>query len=96
MAQHDVRFEASGRGKAQCAPDSRYPDGVDLDPTRPGEQSCLVALPYPAPECGMFMVDCHLCRMTVAITAAGRPDDPRSVRLPCNVHAGVDAKNADA
>lgn len=96
MAQHDVRFKASGRGKAQCAPNPAYPDGIDLDATRPDEQTCLIALPYPAPECGYFVVDCHLCRMTIMITAAGRPDDPRSVRLPCNVREGLTAKNADA
>jgi hypothetical protein len=84
---HEVRFVASGRGKAQCAPDPDYPHGVEVKmdqkslkrfgaPSKP----CVVKLPYPAPECGWWDVTCGL---TMAITATGRVDDPVSAELPC-------------
>ena len=84
MKFHSVDFFASGRGKAQCAPDPAWPTGKDLLVARPEETSCLVKLPYPAPECGCWVVHCELCNLSVAITAAGRADDPRSVLLPCS------------
>ena len=68
----------------QCAPNPAYPDGIDMDATRglPGP-SCKVALPYPAKRCGMYEVKCNVCGIVVAITTAGRPDDPRSLTIPC-------------
>lgn len=79
---HDVRFRPSGRGKARCSANPAYPNGIaiNLDEER---KSCLVTLPYPAPECGHFVIDCHNCDMRVLVTAAGRADDPVSVRMPC-------------
>lgn len=85
MDHHVVHFEASGRGKARCAPDPNYPRGIAIDSTRPGEASCLVGIPYPSPECGMVHIDCYLCRQTLSLTVAGRPDDPVSVKMPCNL-----------
>jgi hypothetical protein len=81
---HSVTFRPSGRGKAQCAPDPEYPNGIELDLRgEAGLPSCLVPLKYPAPECGVWMVDCSSCSILIAVTAAGRPDDPRSVQIPC-------------
>ncbi len=80
---HIVEFMPSGRGKAQCAPDPRYPDGKDID-ISDGALACAIQLPYPAPECGAWVVKCNACeRGAIAITAAGRPDDPRLVKIPC-------------
>lgn len=82
-AAHTIEFKASGRGKARCAPNPAYPDGKELDITE-GLQGCLVDLPYPAPECGLWLVKCHACeRGIIAVTAAGRPDDPKNVKIPC-------------
>lgn len=75
-----VKFVPSGRGKVQCAPNPAYPDGINV---RLAENGCLITLPYPAPECGHFEAQCKVCRRRIAITAAGRADDPRSVRVPC-------------
>lgn len=86
----EVRFVPSGRGKAQCPSDPRFPDGMNFDASTPGLPSCFVELPYPAPECGMHVIHCHLCEHNVGITAAGRPDDPRTVRLPCNPDGKAD------
>jgi hypothetical protein len=67
----------------QCAPDPEYPNGIDLDLSVGAAQSCKAELPYPARRCGLFHVRCTTCGMNVLITTAGRPDDPRSVRLAC-------------
>ena len=80
---HQITFEPSGRGKAQCAADPRYPSGIAIDGSTPNAPSCLVLLPYPAPECGLWMVGCDECGLLTAITAAGRPDDPISVKMNC-------------
>lgn len=82
---HTVIFKPSGRGKAQCPPDPDFPHGIAIDGCPDGGTFCEVALPYPAPECGYHYVLCGECSTAIAVTAAGRPDDPISVRVPCNV-----------
>jgi hypothetical protein len=83
---HIVEFVPSGRGPARCPPDPDYPNGVDIHLAAGDQHSCAVDLPYPAPECGGFVVLCGDCGLSVYITAAGRPDDPRRVTLPCRAH----------
>lgn len=83
-AAHSIEFVPSGRGKAQCPADPQFPNGIQVGVLN-AELSCLVKLPYPAPECGHFRIECHSCNMTLAITAAGRADDPFSVRVPCKM-----------
>jgi hypothetical protein len=86
--EHEITFVKSGRGKAQCAPNPEYPNGIAVDLTK-GQvnvpQYCEVTLPYPAPECGYWQVECGLCRIIVGVTASGRPDDPISVKIPCKI-----------
>lgn len=77
-------WRPSGRGKAQCAPNPDYPEGIHVDITEGKLPYCLVEPPYPAPECGLWLIECDRCEYSLAITAAGRPDDPRTVRIPCN------------
>jgi hypothetical protein len=74
---HDLHREP------RCAPNPDYPNGIDLNVTNGAELSCLVELPYPAKRCGYYEVRCHNCGFSLICTTAGRPDDPRSVRLPC-------------
>lgn len=76
-----IEFIPSGRGKAQCPPDPRYPHGITIPYNAP--HKCLVELPYPAPECGVWRVECLTCGYSMLITAAGRADDPISVEVPC-------------
>jgi hypothetical protein len=71
----------------QCPPDPSYPEGLDIDGTGGRSPSCLIQLPYPARRCGQYVVECKLCGYVIAITTAGRLDDPRSVRMPCNALA---------
>lgn len=63
-------------------PDPAYPNGKDMDFSN-GKTSCIVNVPYPAKRCGMYVIECIECGLRVAATTAGRPDDPRSVRIPC-------------
>lgn len=81
--QFKIEFVPSGRGKAQCAPDPRFPEGVHVDLKITGTPSCTAELPYQAPECGHFLVECRQCPFTLIVTAAGRADDPRSITMPC-------------
>jgi len=86
---HVVEFHASGRGKAQCPPNPAYPEGMDVDASIAGRESCRVDLPYPAPECGTWTITCLHCPFRLIVTAAGRPDDPRTVTVPCATKAGM-------
>lgn len=81
--KHEVTFFGYGR-KAQCPPDLNYPNGKKFDLSA-GRPSCTVAIPYPAPECGQFLVVCKTCRFKGVITAAGRPDDPVEVKVACKI-----------
>jgi len=81
--QLDVEWIDGGR-EPQCAADPNYPNGVVIDITKGGTPFCETALsPYPTPRCGWFFVRCRGCGQTALITTAGRVDDPRRVRLPC-------------
>lgn len=63
-------------------PNPDYPNGIDLDASG-GNKSCTVALPYPAEERGKWIIECRSCGYRVGVTAAGRRDDPRSIKIPC-------------
>ena len=70
----------------KCAPDPEFPSGKDLVMTPypiEGLQECVTRLPYPAKRCGLYVVKCEKCGLSVGITTAGRADDPRSVRVAC-------------
>jgi hypothetical protein len=67
----------------QCPPNPAYPDGIDLDCSGGAEITCKAPLPYPAKCCGYFVAKCEICLQQVVITTAGRPDDPRSIRMAC-------------
>ena len=67
----------------RCQPDPRYPDGIDIDVSKGAAETCETELPYPAKRCGVFHVICDRCNIYVAVTTAGRSDDPRSLRVAC-------------
>lgn len=93
MNKLKVRWIDHGRKPTQKS-NPLYPKGIDLDLSKGADMCCAQALPYPAKRCGMFMVTCELCGLKVAISTAGRPDDPRSVKLACKplLHGGKNAK----
>ena len=83
MSQFKVEL-TNRRGPPRVAPDPAYPTGKDVDVSdgRHGP-TCKADLPYPAEERGVWMVECLACGLRIAVTAAGRPDDPKSVRMTC-------------
>lgn len=86
--RHKIRWADRGR-EPQCPPDPRYPEGKDI--TSDAKVVCHVDLPYPAKRCGLWLIKCEVCGVSVAVTTAGRPDDPRSVEVPCNDEGVSDA-----
>ena len=70
-------------GRAQVRANPEYPGGIDVDVSNGASFTCGAPLPYPAPSIGRWMVTCKACDMRVVVTAAGRPDDPRSIRIAC-------------
>ena len=76
-----------GGREPRCPPDPRFPDGVDFDVTKGHalEATCQAALQCPAPRCGQWLIACSKCGQRILITAAGRRDDPRSVKIPCAI-----------
>lgn len=64
-------------------PDPDYPEGRDMNGVPEGQTGCRVPLPYPAKRIGSYTVVCKLCGFRLFLTTAGRPDDPRSVTIPC-------------
>ena len=67
----------------QCPPNPDFPLGIDVDASGGSRKTCTVSLPYPAKRCGAYVVTCEKCGQSVAATTAGRPDDPRSIKIAC-------------
>jgi hypothetical protein len=65
----------------QEPPNPHYLNGIDLDCST-GKPFCQIALPYPAKRCGFYEITCE-CGVRIAVTTAGRADDPRSVKIAC-------------
>ena len=80
-----LTFIDSGR-EPKNAPNPNYPDGMDIDISRGASKCCIVELPYPAPRCGQWMIGCDECQQVNIVTAAGRIDDPRSVKIACRLN----------
>lgn len=78
----DIKWIDAGR-EPTCKPDPAYPTGIDIDLSKGKPIFCRTALPYPAKRCGAFEVSCPKCGALALITTAGRPDDPRSLKLAC-------------
>ena len=83
-----VEWHDSGR-EPQCPPNPSYPDGKDLDARTGSGPFCEVDLPYPAKRCGHFTIECPVCGMRVGATTAGRPDDPRSIKISCQIEGSA-------
>jgi hypothetical protein len=80
---HVVDWHWRSREPAKNPPSPDYPYGIALDMAHPGRKACDVILTYPAPGVGTWFILCQECGYTVAVTAAGRADDPTKVRIPC-------------
>lgn len=82
IGQWSITWEDSGREPRE-PPDPAFPSGVDLVAARPTGPRCSTPLPYPARRCGLYLVRCTRCSLRVAVTTAGRADDPRSLTVSC-------------
>ena len=71
------------RAAPRCKPDPAYPEGVDLDVAGGAALTCSAPLPYPAAGIGRYEISCRLCGLSAWVSTAGRPDDPRSIRVAC-------------
>lgn len=78
-----------GNREPQCKPDPNYPFGKDVDASNGTPASCVTPLPHPARRCGVYHVTCPDCGYSIYVTTAGRPDDPRSVRVPCMIRGNA-------
>jgi hypothetical protein len=79
--QFTIEWVDSGR-EPQCPPDPAFPNGKAVDLSI-GGRDCYFELPYPTKRCGVYRIECNLCGYKIAMTTAGRADDPRSLRFPC-------------
>jgi hypothetical protein len=85
----DVQWKVTwidGHRLPRAPPDQQYPNGIDVDLSRGASVTCTRSLPYPAERCGMYAIVCERCGLRVAITTAGRIDDPRSAKLACKLN----------
>jgi hypothetical protein len=80
--RHRVKWIDAGR-EPQCSPNPNYPAGIDVDLSTPDADACAIALRYPAKRIGLYEIECAECGGKFAVTTAGRPDDPKSVTVPC-------------
>jgi hypothetical protein len=80
--RHAVDWTWRDRAPAKSPANPAHPHGVAMDLSG-GAPSCEVALTYPAPGVGTWFINCRECGCTVAVTAAGRADDPTKVRVAC-------------
>lgn len=79
----DKVWRDSGR-EPRSPPNPDYPEGIDIVAlSDPGAPRCSVQLDYPAKRCGTWFLRCLRCGFTVAVTTAGRPDDPKSITVNC-------------
>jgi hypothetical protein len=87
MANFKIDWIDSYREPRQ-KPNPLFPNGQDLDASAGAQATCSTALPYPAKRCGQFIVHCRTCDQRIVVTTAGRPDDPRSLKIAC-VRPGI-------
>ena len=77
------------RRDPKCPPNPAYPDGIDIDCSDGAKVTCSAPLVHPTPRCGAYAVRCRVCGVTSVVTTAGRPDDPRSLKMACRIAKAV-------
>lgn len=78
-----IRWEWRSREPARSPADPKWPFGIAHDISKGASVFCTAFLKYPAPGVGTWLVRCEICGWQGAVTAAGRADDPTSVKIPC-------------
>jgi len=82
--QFAIIWYDSGR-EPQCPSNPLFPQGMDINLQGTALHGCTVMLPYPAKRCGVYQLICKVCGLSVGVTTAGRPDDPRSLTVACRM-----------
>lgn len=92
MSEPDWEITYVDRGRpAKNPPDPNYPDGKDIDASDGAEKTCVGELPKTRERwCGCWHVVCRRCGYSAVVTTAGRPDDPRLLKLPCHISDRLD------
>jgi hypothetical protein len=75
--------EAAGAFCFMFQEDGSYGDSTAGDPRRPPCPAVAPDDPFADAGCGVLQRD--VCRTLSLVTAAGRPDDPHTVRLACKL-----------
>lgn len=75
-----------GKREPKCEPNPEFPNGRHLDVSNGAKRVCTVDLEYPAQRCGAYLITCGDCGVRIGVTTAGRPDDPRSVKMACRTN----------
>ena len=88
VADWQVEWLDFGRDP-KCPPNPNYPEGIDIDVSDGATATCSASLAHPTPRCGAYRVRCRICGATSAVTTAGRPDDPRSLKMACKLSKAV-------
>lgn len=81
MTLHATWLDGGQWPKVKPNPD--FPDGKDIDASLGAKKTCQMSLPHPAKRIGYYIITCDVCGLKVALTTAGRPDDPKSVKVAC-------------
>lgn len=84
MTAPKIKWFDRGR-PPQSPPNPDYPNGVDIDMSGGAMVCCVFDIPYPSghTNIGSWVIECGRCHKTVIVTAASRPDDPKSVKVAC-------------
>lgn len=85
MSKLSVKWFGAGGRRATEPANPQFPEGVMLDLSKGAQTTCEVDIPYPAEGIGIWRVECPLCGGTYAVSAAGRADDPRWLRVGCKL-----------
>lgn len=80
----EIKWHDAGK-EPQCPPNPDYPNGRDIDVSEGAAKSCVVSVQCPAKRIGHYRIRCKICGYSVAVTTAGRPDDPRNITIPCQL-----------
>jgi hypothetical protein len=84
-AQDHCKIEFGGEQKPpQCPPNQSYLSGMHIDYSMGAKKACVFDVPA-AKGTGFVLVECMKCGYRAATTVAGRPDDVRSVKIPCKI-----------
>jgi hypothetical protein len=84
MKDKDIQWIDSGR-EPKGPSNPGFPNGINLNMASRIEPTCFIKLPYPAKRVGHYLIKCKTCGWSGIVTTAGRPDDPRSIKVPCKM-----------